>query len=545
MKKQKSELKWIINSTKSFFPHIAAISVLNIALSLLLILLAYIGSNIIDSKSGFISKSLIVAGIIVLQIILQFSVSYLSAYSSGKITIALREHIFSELLKKEYEQIEKNHSGDILNRMTNDVAQTARGAVELIPEICTVLTKIAAGLYAIIKQNYLLAVIVIIVGFLIPLAGRFFSKKYKFLHKEVLRTEGKTRSFYQECLENITVIKSFSGRKTISEKANGLMTDNLKLRIKQRIYSSAINLSLFASFSLGYYAVIIWAVSTGLSYGTIYYLLEIITILRSPLQSVSGILPKYYSMTASAERIMEIDKKKDEPAALPNAETEKLKNEFNYIICSHLSFSYGEKKVLSDCSFKIKKGTLTLFSGESGCGKSTMFKLLLGLYSPDSGELFFDNSQRIDASVRPMFSYVPQGNMIVSGTIKENLTLFNSEIKEEKIIKATKIAEIYDLISSLPDGFETVLTERGGGLSEGQIQRLAVARALLFDAPILLLDESTSALDRDTEIRILNNIKSLTDKTVLFITHHKTDNINPDKILRFENGKITEEKGEK
>mgnify|MGYP002518564160 FL=1 len=173
-----------------------------------------------------------------------------------------------------------------------------------------------------------------------------------------------------------------------------------------------------------------------------------------------------------------------------------------------------------------------------------MFKLLLGLYTPSQGELFFDNSRSIDASVRPMFSYVPQGNMIVSGTIKENITLFNSEIEEEKIIKAAKIAEIYDLISSLPDGFETALTERGGGLSEGQIQRLAIARALLFDAPILLLDESTSALDRSTEIKILNNIKSLTDKTVLFITHRKTDNINPDKILRFENGNITEEKGE-
>lgn len=533
--KNKSTVKWIYSNLKNFIGQISLVSVCNIILSLSLIYLADLSSKIIDSGKNLNNKAILIGIILLGQVILQLFSSVMTVKITGLITIKLRQKIFFDICGKEYAGIEKYHSGDFLNKMTNDVGQVAKGAVELIPETCTVLTKIIAGLYAIIKHNYLLAVIILAVGFLIPLLGRIFSKKYKYLHKEVVKTEGEARSFYQECIENLIVIKSFSASNSVSKKASDIMENNLELRIKQRIFSSVMGLSLFLSFSLGYYGVILWAVSAGVSYGTLYYLLQIITILRSPLQNVSGIIPKFYSMTASAERIMEISSIPDE-----NSSENEISEEFQSLNCSDLSFSYKDNTVLKNSSFIIKKNTVTLLKGESGCGKTTLFKILLGLYSPTSGTLKVNSKYDIGAQTRKLFSYVPQGNMIISGTIKDNITFLNKDIPEEKIIGALKIAGIYDYISSLPKGIETVLKERGQGLSEGQIQRLAIARALIYDAPVLLLDESTSALDKETEQKILENIKNMTDKTVIFITHRKTETLKPDKILLFNNGTIEE-----
>lgn len=535
MKKRNLTLKWIYSNLKKYIGQIILISFCDIILSLSLIYLAQISSKIIDSGENIYKKAIIIAIILVFQIIIQFFASVTTVKTTGNITIKLRQKIFSDLCNKDYSEVEKYHSGDYLNKMTNDVGQVAKGAVELIPEICTVLTKIIAGLYAVVKQNYSLALIILAVGFIIPMLGRIFSKKYKYLHKEVVKTEGESRSFFQECIENIIVIKSFSAKTSVSDRADELMKNNLGLRVKQRIFSSIISLSLFLSFSLGYYSVIIWAVISGVSYGTLYYLLQIITILRSPLQNVSGIIPKFYSMTASAERIMEISNFKNETYSY----SEQITDDFEMLECKNLSFSYNDKPILKNCSFSISKNTVTLLKGESGCGKTTLFKILLGLYHPKDGSIKI-NSKYDVISFKKLFSYVPQGNMIISGSIKDNITFMNNSVPDEKIFEALKIAEIYNYISSLPNGIETVLKERGRGLSEGQVQRLAIARALIFDAPILLLDESTSALDKETEQKILENIKNKTDKTVLFITHRKTETIKPDKILLFENGTISE-----
>ena len=172
--------------------------------------------------------------------------------------------------------------------------------------------------------------------------------------------------------------------------------------------------------------------------------------------------------------------------------------------------------------------------GESGSGKSTIFKILLGLYEPQKGEITVNGNIPLDTSIRGIFAYVPQGNMILSGTVRENITICNENVTEEEIIKATKAAEIYDIIKALPDGFDTELSERGGGLSEGQLQRISIARALLTKAPVLLLDEATSALDEATETKVLNNIKEIEGKTILFVTHRNTSLKVCDKILHIE-----------
>ena len=265
---------------------------------------------------------------------------------------------------------------------------------------------------------------------------------------------------------------------------------------------------------------------------------QLISQLRAPLQNVSGILPQYYSALASAERLIELEKTEDEKPPLEKESADRLKDNFESLEINGLCFGYGREAVIENCSFKIEKNKITAVTGESGSGKSTLFKLILGLYSPTAGSITVNGKIPVDASVRGLFAYVPQGNMVLSGTVKDNITLCNPDVDEERLINAAKAAEIYDYISSLPDGFDTVLSERGAGLSEGQIQRISIARALLTEAPVLLLDEATSALDETTETHVLENIKAMSAKTVVFITHRNTSLKVCDRIIRVENKKF-------
>lgn len=541
-----STLYWVLRRIKKFIPFIILTSVINIVSSLSYIFLARISKNVIDQASGHGSKlSLFVIMLfatIALQIICQALLSVINVRLHGRLTISMRNYMFSSVVRKKYPKLFDHHSGDILNRFTSDIEQVVHGAIHIVPNICAMFTKIIGGIWALIMQSYLFAIVIIVAGFIIPLVGRTISKRYKYLHKEVQRTEGLSRSFMQESFANIIVIKTFASEMPILRKLNQYMRQNLKIKIKRNFISVCTHTSMSSVFTLGYYLILVWGASqiaTGvITYGTLNYYLQLVSILRTPLQNVSGVMPQYYSMLASAERLMDLENIESEPALLDNESLVNIKSDFNSICADKLAFAYNDELILKNCSFNIPKGAITAITGESGSGKSTLFKLLLGLYEPSGGSITFNGVTPIDASTRRMFSYVPQGNMILSGSIRDNITLCNRKISDEQIEKATKAAAIYDYIVSLPNGFDTELSERGAGLSEGQIQRISIARALLFDAPILLLDESTSALDESTETEVLSNIKNMTDKTVIFITHRNTSIAVCDHIIHVSDKKF-------
>ena len=534
MNSKSSAVKWIWRECNGTLPYVILISLFNILISVLLILLASVSKSIIDSPDNIMSKGIFIIALVVLQLLLSFIGSMINAKASGKLIIRLRNRIFSELIHKKYADTEKLHSGDILNRMTGDVNIVVNGAVTLIPSICSIVTKIIVAVYALTAVNLTVGLIIVSLGIIVPLFARIVGKKYKLISKEVQKTEGDSRGFIGECLENSVVIKTFSSEEPITDKMNAYLSKNYNVKIKHSFLKSAVNALLNGVFSVGYYIIIIWAVCSSLSYGTLYYLLQLVTILRSPLQNVSGILPKYYSMVASAERIIEFEKLENEAPLLDDNAIKVLKENFKTIEIKDVNFSYGDEKILENCNITFERDKLTVITGESGSGKSTLFKLLLGLYAQNDGLIYFNDGTIIDAGTRKMFAFVPQGNMILSGTIKENITLCNNNINDEEIIKATKAAQIYDFIDSLPNGFDTEISERGIGLSEGQIQRIAIARALLTDAPILLLDESTSALDEQLEEALLSSLKSMSDKTVLFITHRNKPTDISDAIFHLE-----------
>ncbi|MBQ8015524.1 MAG: ABC transporter ATP-binding protein, partial [Clostridia bacterium] len=264
--------------------------------------------------------------------------------------------------------------------------------------------------------------------------------------------------------------------------------------------------------------------TASISYGTITAILQLVTQLQTPFKNLSGLLPSYYQMIASAERLLEIIDICGEEESERKCDVSQFYNDLKCVEFKDVTFKYDRDTVLENSSITVNKGDFVAITGISGIGKSTMLKMMLGVISPESGSVSFETacgSYSPGKEYREMFSYVPQGNMLLSGTIYENITFMSKGKSDVDVQRAVELSCCDDFIKDLPDGLQTVIGERGKGLSEGQIQRIAIARAILHGAPIMLLDEATSALDEATEERVLRNIKTLTDCTCVIVSHKK------------------------
>lgn len=544
----KEAILWIYRRSKKFIPAIVILSAVSALVSLGFVALALLSKSVLDIATGAVEGSLafygfLLCGVVILQILLDAVSMHLKAKANGKLTISIRNYMFLKVTKRKYSEISEFHSGDLLNRFTSDIDVIVSAIVNIIPNVSGMLAKIVGGISALIVLDTRIALIILVLGVSVPAIGRVINKKYKSLHKKVQSTEGKSRAFLQECFENVVVLKTFASEAPFYDKLNRYMDENYRIKIKRNNISIITSLGLYSFFTLGYYAVLLWGadgISTGvITYGTLMAFLQLIQQLRAPLQNVSGIVPQYYSALASAERLLEIENGQADKSAVAIGTLNDIKKQFDYIEFKDIDFAYNDELILYKCSFAVTKGKITALTGESGSGKSTVFKLILGLYEPQNGSITVNGNIPLDTSLRGLFAYVPQGNLVLSGSIRENLTLCDENIDEERMIEACKAAEIYDVILSMPEGFDTELSERGSGLSEGQIQRISIARALLTNAPVLLLDEATSALDEETETKVLSNVKAMSDKTVLFVTHRNTSLKVCDRIVHVENKKFS------
>ena len=535
-KSNKSTLWWIFDCSKHYIPVILIIALLAAVISFEAVALAMVSKSVLEIATGdktgsFLLYGIILTVLVITQVFCSALEIYLKTYVSSKMTIGIRNRLFNEIGKRNYFEISKYHSGDLLNRITGDVEAFQSSVVNIIPNFVSMLTRIIGCMVALVILEPKVAILILVFGALLPALGRMLSRRYKFLHKETQRTEGESRSFIQECFENLSVMKTFRSNYSIIERLQELFKHNYKLKMKRIRVSIIIHLGLYTFFTMGYYGVLLWGAiqianpNVVFTYGTLLAFLELVAQIKGPLQNISGILPQYYACIASAERLIEIENLSQEETAIIDEQMQEIYDNFKYISVDNVSFGYDSELILKNLSCKIERGSMTAILGDSGTGKSTLFKLLLSFYKPESGSLTINGEIPIDASVRALFSYVPQGNMIISGSIRENIAMCNPNTNEEKIISACKIAEIYDYIETLPNGLDTILSERGSGLSEGQVQRIAIARALVADTPVLLLDEATSALDKPTEAKVLRNIKSLPDKTVISVTH-RLSNLN-------------------
>ena len=541
-KKNINAWKWILNNGKKSLVSVLFLAILTTILSVLSLRFTIASKNVLDIATGQMDGNLpsactVLGVLLLIQLIIQVSISFVNVHASAGLDIALKKSVFKTLISRDYLSVSKYHSGELLNRLTSDINVIIGGIISIIPNLCLLLTSIIGGFIILYRLDSFFALIILVVGPCLLLCGRIYSKRFKNLHKECQTADGKVRSFMQEALQNLIVIKSFNNQNDILERNQKLQKNAYKLKIRRVKISTFAHICMYITFNAGYYFALAYGaykLSLGLmTFGTITAMLQLVGKIQSPFKDISSMIPQFFSVSASVERIIELEQ-------LPGETETKEKcsyNEVKSINFDNVSFAYEENKpILNNVSFNINKGEFVVIGGESGIGKSTAIKLILGIMQPQMGRIYFDTySGGVDvgAGTRNMFAYVPQGNLILSGTIRENVSFGKKDASDSDIIEALKLAQIWDYISTLENGLDTLLGEKGLGLSEGQIQRISIARALLYDAPILLLDEATSALDEKTEIELLKALKTMTDKTCIIISHKKAAFDFCDKVIDY------------
>ncbi|MBR5517539.1 MAG: ABC transporter ATP-binding protein [Clostridia bacterium] len=546
LKKKNPTLQWIKSISKPVIPGIIAISVAGMLNAICGVVLALQSKDVIDcavsgNKSTLVNSAILLGILIILQFLLSFLYMKISADIVAKHTLKLQRQIFSNAVNMQYEYASKKHSGELLNRITVDADTVMCAVIGIIPQILAFVTGVVSAFVALLVIQPLFALVCAIVGVVVGIGAFAWGKRLKKYTLVCRKWSDKGNSFMLECIQNLLVIKSFANEKRVVKHAEGIQDNTYKALKKRNINNIFASLAAEFAFTFGYFLALGWG-AFGLAFGTISYgnlmaMVQLVGKVQSPFKGIASVIPQYYQMLASAERLMDI---------VQYAEEEKTSDikDFESIELKNVSFSYNkEETVLKDANLKIEKGDFALISGISGIGKSTLLKLLLAMYSPDDGKIVITDENgktyNIDKACRKLFSYVPQGNMVLSGTIAENVLFFAEDADAEKVEECLKIACLWDDISEMPDGVNTIVGEHGVGLSEGQVQRLAVARAIYRDVPVLLLDEATSALDEKTERQLLHNIKSLENKTCILISHKMAAEEYMDKKIAIENGKIT------
>ena len=524
--KNKNNIIKFFGICKHFSLYIAILTVFGVLASLIGVQFAFATKRIIDVACGVESGILIneivkLMCLLVIQLVIQVANSRLYVKTAGEIEIFLRTDLFSELLKKRISQLEKISTGDLLSRINNDTSVIVSAVVDIIPSAVGLTARLVFSLVALFVLDKGLAIVCVIFAPLVFLASGIFRKKLKHYHKEYLKCEGKVRSFMIEAFNSVYVIKTFLKEKFFSQKAEELQNESFKVRMKKNDFSIMTSTMFFVAVTFGYYIALGWGaykISNGLlSFGALTAVLELLGQVETPIRSISSLIPQWFAASASMERINELNMLETDADAVSEEEI----SDWERIDFSCVSFKYGETSILNDFSESIAKGSVVTVFGESGIGKSTLFKLLLGFEKANSGEIVLVKKNgtkcTLGSGTRCMFAYVPQVNLLMSGTIAQNIA-FGNLVNYERLKKCAKQAELDGVIRSLPRGFETELGENGLGLSEGEGQRIAIARALYSGAEVLLMDEGTSALDSETEKKIMENIKA-SGRTCIMISH--------------------------
>ncbi len=555
-------LKWMIKNSRPQWFNIILLTILNVVLAGIAVFNSYMLRNVIDAATGKSSFGVLTedklrgvafwgvlfAVMILARVIFTVISNHLVFKINARLTIDLKSNLYKKILKKNYPQITRFHTGEMINRLNNDISSIVSAITSLIPGLTLALARIIGIFFVLLSIDPWFTVAFLAVGIFVFLVSSLFKKYMKEYHKQIMETDGRIRSFMQETLSSLLVIKVFSAEKKVCDVSSELQETNYKRKAKRNIISLVTHGSFSVAFNaaylfgLFYCAVKIAQGDPFITYGTLSQVLSLISQISAPINSLSGVLPMYYSAIGSAERIMEFEEIEDEVSINDsNIDFNALYDNLSTIEFKDITFRYDRDLIFDNTSLTIEKGDLVVMTGISGIGKSTLTKLLLGVFNIESGEIYLnmkDGSKvTVDCNLRKLFSYVPQGNFLLSGTIRENIAFINENATEDEIRKAIDFA-CADFIYALPQQLETVIGEKGLGLSEGQIQRIAIARAILSGAPVILLDEATSALDEETELRLLENIRKLSDKTCILISHKKAANKVCNKEVRIENAKI-------
>jgi len=549
MMQSAATLRWVIKKIKRRVPAILFLTFVSILSAVFGVLFALGSKSVIDSaiagnRADFIRACVRQAAVIVGIL----TCSILSRHLRDRIHANLdkdwKKELLHGILHSDYSAASKYHSGELINRLNNDVRILDDGLVSLLPNICSMITKLVVAFTVLTTLTPMFAVLLLTAGFLVVIVTSFLRRRLKALHKKVSEADGKVSSILQETLEKLLVVQAMDISFEMERRVGIQLENRFDLYRKRKNISLVANSCVSIMFYVAGFAALVWC-SVGIlggtiTYGTLTAVTQLVNQLQNPIVGLSGLLPQYISMSAAAERLQELDQL---PATVEYRQEDPhdLYARMRGIAGNDLCFTYDRDSILDHANFFVKKGHFYAITGPSGTGKSTLLKLMLGVYSPSNGNIFVDTEDYhipLDRSTRRLFAYVPQGNILFSGTIRENLLVIKPDATEEEIQQAVYASAMDLYLPQLPNGLDTLLGEAGAGLSEGQAQRLSIARAVLGGAPILLLDECTSALDVETEALVLQRLRELKNKTCIAVTHRPAAENICDGHIQMDTGKI-------
>lgn len=515
-----------------------------------------IDAAVAGDRNGFIREAAVFAVAIAVQIAVRAVSVVTGEQARSAMDNRMRGRVFAGVLGSPIARSQRYHSGELMNRLTSDVSVVDGAVTSLLPSIASMAIRVVGVVSVMVVLAPTLTVLLLAGGALMVTLSLPLRGLLKRLHLRVQEAEGRARSFMLESLEGLLVIQSFGVARKVARQAGERLASHRRARIRRASVTAFASTGLASAVNLGYLIGFVWSgfgiLHGTISYGTMMAVIQLIGQIQSPFAMIGGMFPRHTAMLASAERLMDLMPEEhgkgsasaaagtagaagagagvaDRPSAAA------VYARMRALRFDDVDFTYGRNAVLRSFSADVRRGDFVAITGRSGIGKSTVLKLLLGAYAPQRGRIGVvldaaggESSRERLLSVgdvpRGFFAYVPQGNALMSGTIREVVAFGDPDpdpahIDDDRVREACRIAEASEFIEQLPDGYGTQLGERGSGLSEGQMQRIAVARALYSQAPVLLLDESTSALDERTEHAMLQRIRALHDRTVLIVTH--------------------------
>lgn len=502
----------------------AAIGLLSVVVSLAQV---WAVQHAIDVASGHAEGSIYWSvGVMALLVLCGFALRICSIWVRNILGIKaqnrMQQRMLDRILRSEWTGKESHHSGDVLNRLEQDVGTVVSFLTETIPSTISVVAMFVGAFLYLFSMDKVLAFVIVGIIPVFVLLSKLYIGQMRRLTRQVRDSDSKVQSVLQETIQHRMLIKTLESDSVMVDRLESTQSELRHRVVKRTAFSVVSNFILNAGFSVGYLIAFLWAAlrmaDQTLTFGGMTAFLQLVNRIQGPARDLTRLAPVFVGVFTAAERLMELEENPLEEQGDPIPLTAPCG-----VRLEHITYAYddGDSNVIELLDFDFYPGSCTAVLGETGAGKTTLIRLILALLHPNEGKVILYNQQEqkeLSPLMRCNFVYVPQGNTLMSGTIRDNLRLGKLNATEEEI-KAALEMSCASFVMELPDGLDTVCTEAGGGLSEGQAQRISIARALLRNRPIMLFDEATSALDPETERQLLHNILSNHDKTVIFITH--------------------------